>query len=231
MEAIHRLQGELEAISINMNLPQEIDEVITNSIIDSQRGPVQGIPLMNTAPDFTLPDMIGGAVNLYDELKKGPVILSFFRGEWCPYCSMQLQFLQQYFKEFKKHKANVISVHPQKIEVSEMVTSKYMIEFPVLSDPDTEIMELYKVKFNLSDDMIKAHKEGLGLDLAKLNVNGRWNLPVPATFIIDTDRVIKGRHFSHNYRTLMDPVDILTVLKNLPEVTPEKMVNVQGHGQ
>lgn len=221
-ENITSLNGEMNDLADSLNLPDEVVEIISRSIIQGQQGEVRGLNIGDKAPDFTLNDVNGNRINLNQLLEKGPVILSFFRGSWCPFCNIELQALQRHYPEFYKLGAELVTIHPQKIEVSSDLIDKYRLKFPVLSDENQEVISSFNIRFTVSPEICKLYKESFEIDLEQLNGNGLWNLPVPATFIIDSDGIIKTRHFSHNHMIRMEPRDIIEALSNLPEITPEK---------
>lgn len=205
-----------------LNLPDEMVEIISRSIVQGQQGSVKGLNIGDRAPDFTLDDTNGNPINLNQLLIKGPVILSFFRGSWCRFCDLELQAMQRYYFKFHELGAQVVSIHPQKIEVSSELIAKHGLKFLVLSDENQEAITSFNVRFKVSLEVSNLYKKSFGLDLQQLNATGIWNLPVPATFIIDTDRIIKARHFSHDYMIRMEPDDIVDALLNLPEISLEK---------
>jgi peroxiredoxin len=218
------------AVSVNEELQElkrevysdpDVLQVITDSIIEHERGSVKGLKIGDVAPDFTLPNNKRGYVSLYEELAKGPVALVFFRGEWCPYCSLELRSLQEINSDVKELGAQIITVHPQDLSVSRNVAIKYQLGYQVLSDVTQQVIEDYKIKYSIGDAVKKLFLDTFNLDLEKANANGMWNLPVPASFIIDRDGTIKARHFSHDYTYRIEPSDILTALKALPMVSQE----------
>lgn len=202
-------------------LPPEVIETIGNSIVQASQGAVQGLKLGDKAPDFTLENHDGTPVNLYQELKQGPVVLSFFRGEWCPFCNVEHQALQKELKTIEDKNATLLAIHPQPHQYAQQLQEKLNLSYRLLSDPGQDVMTSYDVRFEIAPEVIDIYQTAFGLDLTQLNANGEWNLPVPATFVVDTDHVIKGRFFSHNYAQRMEPKDIVRVLENLPEQTPE----------
>ncbi len=212
---------ELQQLKKELYSDPDVLQVITDSIIEHERGSVRGLQIGDKAPDFTLPNTSKGYVSLYEELAKGPVALVFFRGEWCPYCTFELRALQEINNSVKELGAQIISIHPQDLSVSSNVSSKYELDYEVLSDADQNVISDYKIKYTIGSAVKKLFLDTFSLDLEKANANGMWNLPVPASFIIDRDGIIKARHFSHDYTYRIEPTDILAALKALPEVTPE----------
>ena len=220
-KSIASVNNEINHFVSKAGLPDEVIEVISRSIIAGQNGTVKGLKLGDTAPDFTLIDVNGTAFNLYSKLEEDPVVVSFFRGSWCPFCSLELQSLQKNLNDIQKMGASLVAILPQKLEASRQLIDKYYLKFPLLSDENQQCLEAFQVKYNLTQGIINIYRDSFGIDLTRLNANGTWNLPVPATFIIDVDRKVKARHFSHDYMIRMEPRDILEALGNLPNTTEE----------
>jgi len=141
----------------------------------------KGMKVGDTAPDFTLPDALGNPVSLSECLRSGPVILKFYRGEWCPICNLDLREIQKNITEFKKYRTRVLAVSPQKPDDALTMKQKNELGFEVLSDVYQEVISAYNLQFDPGEDYHRRR------DLTVLNGDGSKFLPVPATFIINTD--------------------------------------------
>jgi peroxiredoxin len=202
-------------------LPPEVHEVIANSILAHAQGGVVGLPIGRRAPDFTLLNDRGVPVHLYERLARGPVVLCFFRGEWCPFCQREMVDLKRALPQIVARGASLVCVHPQRLDVSQRMGEPVRDGFDVCQDELMNVLAAYDVKFELVAPLVALYRDRFALDLAALNANGQWNLPVPATFIIDRDRTIKARQFSHDFTVRVDPSYILAALDALPESSPE----------
>lgn len=176
--------------------------------------PEPGLKLGSTAPDFTLPNAYGKQVTLSHALKKGPVVLVFYRGAWCPFCNLHLHALQKSLPVFKNYNAQLITITPQKPDKSVMQLNKDKFEFEVLSDLDSTAMKAYNMLYKLDDELVRVYKKH-GLDVEDFNGKGRNVLPVPGTFIIDMKGIIRGVHADVNYKERMEPAAIIEILKTL----------------
>ncbi len=170
---------------------------------------VKGLKAGEKAPDFVLPNALGKNVSLADFLKVGPVILKFYRGEWCPICNLDLRTLQKIMPEIKSFGASLLAVSPQKPDNALTMKEKNRLDFEVLSDMDQTVIKLYNLQFNPGEDYHKRR------DLTILNGDKSRFLPVPATFIINKDFKIEAVHVEPNYTIRMDPETILDVLKKI----------------
>lgn len=178
--------------------------------------PDPGLEVGSRAPDFTLPNAFGEDVSLADQLAKGPVILTFYRGAWCPYCNLELKALQESLPAFHEEGARLLAVSPQKPGESLEQVKEEGLPFEVLSDLDNQVMKDYNLFFRVPDGMVRVYKEKMGLDLADYNGDGRYVLPVPATFVIDREGVIRAAFARVDYKKRMEPGAILEALRELP---------------
>ena len=176
--------------------------------------PEPGLKLGSTAPDFTLPNAYGKQVTLSHALKKGPVVLVFYRGAWCPFCNLHLHALQKSLAVFKNYNAQLITITPQKPDKSVMQLNKDKFEFEVLSDLNNTAMKAYNMLYKLDDELVRVYKKH-GLDVEGFNGKGRNVLPVPGTFVIDMNGIIRGVHADVNYKERMEPAAIIEILKTL----------------
>lgn len=170
---------------------------------------VKGLNIGHKAPDFILPNAFGKTVSLSESLKSGPVILKFYRGEWCPICNLDLKLTQSFISEFNSLGAKLLAISPQKPDNAKTITENNKLGFEVLSDTNQEVIRAYNLQFNPGEDYHQRR------DLRVLNGDGSKTLPIPATFIINTDFTIIAAHVDANYTERMSPEDILKTLKNL----------------
>ena len=147
-------------------------------------------------------------------MKNGPVILSFYRGAWCPYCNLQLHTLHKSMPYFKKYGAQLILVTPQTPDKSREQIKKDKYPFEVLSDLDSKVMKQYKLLYKLDAELIRVYKK-LGLDIESFNGKGRNVLPVPGTYIINQKSIIRAVHADVDYKERMEPQAIIDALKKL----------------
>ena len=166
------------------------------------------------APNFTLPNITGDPVSLYEVLNSGPVVLSFYRGGWCPFCNLELQALQAQLSEFRALGANLIGVSPETPDTSLSAIDKHQLEFEVLSDIGNITARQYGLLFTVYEEMRPLYLKW-GLDVPASNGDDSWELPVPATYVIDTDSVVRAAHVDKDYTRRMEPAQILATLREL----------------
>ena len=208
------LQHQLE--QINAQIPEAIAERITTAIGDvDASGVAPGLAPGDKAPEFSLPDAMDRSVSLAERLSRGPVVLVFYRGEWCPYCSTYLRALQAALPEITARGATLLAVSPQTPDHSLSITEKAQLGFDVLSDVDQAAIRAYRVQFTAPDGLQDVHTNVFQLDLRDHTANGSWQLPIPATYVIGRNGVVRAAHVSADYRTRMEPADIIAALDNL----------------
>jgi len=166
------------------------------------------------APDFTLPDAGGGKVTLSELLRNGPVVLSFYRGGWCPYCNLELRALQNALPALAERGASLVAVSPQSPDESLSTQEKNELAFPVLSDVGSAVGQAYGVAFALPEELRPIY-ERLGHALPPINGSDDWMLPIPATYVIAPDRRVVRAHVEVDYRTRLEPSQILAALDAL----------------
>lgn len=207
-------QEELGAITAS--IPEEIGSRITNGAAEiTASGVALGLNVGEHAPDFTLLDAMGEPITLSGLLSKGPVVLTFYRGEWCPYCNIQLRHLEQALPDFQKFDATLVAVSPQSPDHALSLTEKHDLKFPVLSDVDQAVARDYRVQFTLNGDLEDLQVNVFHNDPSVQNADGSRSLPVPATFVIDRHGVVQAAFVNADWRVRVAPEDVAAVLKNL----------------
>jgi peroxiredoxin len=164
------------------------------------------------APPFTLPDARGGEVALEDLLAKGPVVLVFYRGAWCPYCNLQLAALQSALSDIEAAGATLVGVSPQTPDQSLSLAEQHGLAFPVLSDSGNQVARAYGLAYTSSNVNTETLRE-LGVELSAFNGDDTNTLPAAATFVIGQDGRIGFASVSGDYRWRVGPDEILAVLR------------------
>lgn len=158
----------------------------------------QGLKAGDKAPDFTLKAESGKNINLNELLKTGEVVLVFYRGQWCPYCNKHLSRLNDSLQLITDKGANVVAITPEVQENISKTIKKTKAAFPVLFDDGMKVMEAYKVNFKVDDKTVEKYK-GYGIDFDKANGSNGATLPVPATYIIGKNGLVKQVFFNTDY--------------------------------
>ncbi len=196
----------------------EIDERDKSIMMKATRDleiamPEPGLKVGATAPDFLLINAFGRKIKFSEQLEHGPVVLTFYRGAWCPFCNIELNVLQRSLPLFKKYNASLIAVTPQQPDKSKEQLEKTEYTFEVLSDLDDSVMKSYNLYFEVSQELHELYKNQFNFDITDYNGKNRLGLPVPGTFVIGQDGIIKAAYAKTDYKKRMEPEDIIKALK------------------
>jgi len=164
-----------------------------------------------SAPDFSLPDARGGIVSLSSLLAKGPVVVTFYRGGWCPFCDLQLRAYQAALPAIRKSGAELVAISPQTPDYAQADVEKKELAFPVLTDAHNAVARRYGLVFALSEPL-KSLQTGFGNPIPKFNGDDSWELPMPGTFVLDRTATVRLAHVDPNYTVRLEPAAILAAL-------------------
>jgi peroxiredoxin len=168
----------------------------------------------DVAPEFTLLDPEGKEVSSRDLLARGPLVVSFYRGVWCPYCNLELQALQEALADITVRGANLVAISPQTAANSRKSQRDNKLSFPILSDVKSEVANAFGIRFVLPDYLVELYK-GFGNNLPLTNNDPSWVLPMPARYVIGTDGIIAYSEVNPDYTHRPDPSELLPVLDRL----------------
>ena len=181
--------------------------MLTTVGLFAQEAP-EGLFIGSKAPDFKGKDQNDKDIKLKDLLKKGKVVMVFYRGQWCPYCNKQLSALQDSIQQIIDKGATLLAISPEKVEMIGKKVEKTKAEYSILHDKDLKIMKAYDVDFEVPENTVTRYRNA-GLDLEKLNGENGTNLPVPAVYIIDKESTITYRFFDKDYKKRPSVKEIL----------------------
>ncbi|QIG98893.1 MULTISPECIES: peroxiredoxin-like family protein [unclassified Bradyrhizobium] len=171
----------------------------------------------DVAPTFSLRDPDGKVVNSADLFQRGPLVLSFYRGVWCPYCNMELQALEAAKAEFDKYGASLVAISPQTAPNSRKSVRQNKLSFPILSDAKGEVAEAFGLRFHLPDYLVALYKQ-LKNDLPTFNDDPSWTLPMPGRYVIGQNGVILYSEVNPDYTSRPEPEDMIPVLQQAAAV-------------
>lgn len=174
----------------------------------------QALKVGARAPKFALPSATGPEIVLTALLAEGPVVLTFYRGAWCPYCNLALRALQEINGDIRDRGARLVAVSPQIPDESLSLVDKHDLAFDVLSDIGSETAKQYGIAFDISDDLAAMYDQR-GLDLQRVNGGHARTLPLPATFVIDAHGIVQWTFVATDHTLRAEPADILSALDTL----------------
>ena len=186
-----------------------IDQLRASGILE------KALKVGDAAPDFTLPNAEGQMVGLAALLEKGPVVLTWYRGGWCPYCNLALHAMQSSLPEMKKLGATLVAISPQMAESTTNTARRNRLKFEVLSDVGNKVARKYGLVYRLPDDVAKLL--GAKINLEKYNGDLSQELPLAATYVVAQDGTIAFAHVAADYRVRAEPADVVAALKRLKD--------------
>ncbi|MFK8182419.1 MAG: peroxiredoxin-like family protein [Phormidesmis sp.] len=196
--------------------PEEAVSVMQKATTDLELSGIinNSLKVGEAAPDFTLPNAVGENVKLSELLSNGPVIINFYRGEWCPYCNIELHAFQQLLPEFQQVNAQLVAISPSLPTKALTMQEKHELAFPVLSDVGNKVARSYGLVFTL-DAALRPLYKGFGLDIPGHNGDESYELPVPATYVIDTTGIVRYAYANADYTQRAEPAEVLAAVKAL----------------
>lgn len=186
-----------------------IEAVVTAKVVESAK------KIGDAAPDFTLKDAKGAEITLSQELKKGPVVLTWYRGGWCPYCNVQLAAYQQILPQIKELGAQLIAVSPELPEKAQTTVEKSQLEFTVLSDLNLKVAAEYGLVFELTPEVEKLYAEFFDIEEYNGEEASKNELPLAATYVIAADGKIVYAFLDADYTKRAEPREIVAALESI----------------
>jgi len=215
------LQAKLDAFKADFkagkppyNAPAEIHPIMERAtaelVASGQAG--RALKAGDRAPEFTLLDQNNHTVSSAELLKKGPLVVTFYRGVWCPYCNLELQAMNQALPQLRSLGASLVAISPQTPVNSRKSVRNNELDFPVLSDVGNEIAAAFGLRFALPDYLVDLYKK-LKNDLPGFNGDSSWTLPMPARYVIDTDGTVLYSEVNPDYTRRPEPDELFPVLQ------------------
>jgi peroxiredoxin len=218
------LQDKLDAFRANLesggppyHAPDWIHEPMhraTKDLVDSGLAR-KALKTGDKAPAFTLNNADGHAVSSTDLMAQGPLVVTFYRGVWCPYCNIELQAIEEVLSEIRQRGAKLVAISPQTAPYSVRSQSENKLSFPILSDRRNEVAAQFGLRFKLPDYLSDLYKTVFQNDLAVINDDPSWTLPMPARYVLAQDGTIVYSEVSEDYTRRPDPQEIIPVLSKL----------------
>lgn len=163
-------------------------------------------------PTFILPNVKGEQVNIMDQINTGPVVLSFYRGGWCPYCHLEFDALLQCLPDITRLGGQLIGISPETPDAANETVSKHGLKFEVLSDLGNVVARQFGLVMTVSEEMRALYLQW-GMDLPTVNGDRSWELPLPATYIMDSQGLIRAAYVNKDYTRRMEPSAIIEALQ------------------
>ena len=169
------------------------------------------LPVGAPAPEFALKDATGRLVRSADLLALGPLVIKFFRGRWCSYCSTELEVWRDLHGRIREHGAHLVAISPQTVRQNDFMVSQHELPFPVLSDPQCYVAEQFGLVYTVPD-ALRDYYLSIMINLPFINGEASWRLPIPATYVIDRERRVLFAEAHADFRVRPEPEDALDAL-------------------
>lgn len=174
----------------------------------------RAIGVGDLAPDFTLPDQHGKPVSLHDALAHGPLVLTFYRGGWCPYCTISLRAMNRIVPELQRAGATLLAISPQTRANSLTTAERNGLAFPLLSDASNAVARRYGLAWSV-DPELRALFQRLGHDLPRINATPDWELPLAAGYVIARDGHVVAAEVDPRAHRRLEPAAALDAVRKL----------------
>ncbi|KXJ93640.1 alkyl hydroperoxide reductase-like protein/ thiol specific antioxidant/ mal allergen [Microdochium bolleyi] len=158
-------------------------------------------------PSFTLPDATGTSVSSADLLNSSAILITFYRGSWCPYCNIAVQYLQRHLDDFRNKGVTLVAISPELPDYSMGMVDKQNIEFPVLTDMHNTLAKKLGILYDQSSAR-ELHGK-IGVDLKARNDEDTWEVPIPTTLLVDQTGVVRNVYIEADFRKRLDPREAL----------------------
>ena len=207
--------AELKAQNLEI-IPEDAQKIMFADLEKlAKSGLVDGAPKEgDTLNDFTLTNHNGESRSLAELREKGPVVIIFYRGGWCPYCNVELHAYQQVLQDIKAAGATLVAITPELPDASLSTSERHGLEFEVLTDLGSEYARELGIVFTLSEELRPIYKS-FGIDIEEYNGEGQFDVPLAATFVVNSNGTIACAFVAADYTLRADPADVMNVLKSL----------------
>jgi peroxiredoxin len=200
----------------SLALDRETERITKSGILQ------QCLQVGDRAPDFSLLNTNGERIKLHALLAKGMTIVSFYRGNWCPYCGLELKALEAIYPTIQMLNTSIVAISPQSRKYSLSTRAKNNLSFPVLSDPNNHVAHQFGIVHQVPKSVWQIYQE-LNADFTKSNENLMLELPLPATFIVGQNGAIAYSFVDSDYTQRLDPIEIISFLKQLNSHSEESV--------
>jgi len=176
------------------------------------------------APAFTLKNQQGEDISSVDLIKHGPLVVSFTRGRWCPFCSAEVRALNEVNDQFRQAGVELVVLSPQSPDRARKQATAEKLKFNLLVDKDNEIGKAFGLVYTFPDDLKNVYRNVFKLDIQAVNEASGWQLPIPAHFVIDGSGVIRDAKANPDYRYRPEPSEVFDIAKKITIEHPEMSV-------
>ncbi len=212
-------QEKLKSIKkrIEGNMPPSYLKIMHKATHDLEQSGIQEkvLKVGQKAPSFELVDQNGKIVSSEEILSKGMLVLTFYRGVWCPYCNADLANLKKYVPEIEETGATILGISPELPQFLQKIIRMQRLNFDILHDAKNVLAAQFGLKFYYPQDLKELYRDKFNINLELQQGNDEWALPMPARFIIDQEGIIRYAESKPDYRNRPNPDELMEVLKSI----------------
>lgn len=209
------LREELDERRLNMRrfVPKATQAVNDRAVEEFRANGLaeKALKVGDRAPEFTLPDVNGKPVSSAELLARGSLVVSFIRGRWCPFCCATVEAWQEHLSEVKQKRAGLVVITPMESKQADFMRDQHKLMFPMLSDAGNKVAAQFGVAYTVPDYQQELFKT-VFINLPFINGDESWTLPLPATFLIGEDGVIRYAFADPDYTLRAEPSEVLQSL-------------------
>jgi peroxiredoxin len=194
-------------------VPAEVQAIHERAIVEVRDSGIAGRALRSgdTAPDFELADQNGTPLRAADLLRKGMLVMCFFRGRWCPFCVGQLEAMNAIFPQIQALGALLVGISPQTAHQSYLMADQHHLRFPLLSDTENKVARQFGLVYRVPEYQQEIYQRAF-VNLPFANGDSSWELPIPAVYVLDRDSTILHASVNPDYTERPEPAEILRVV-------------------
>ena len=169
------------------------------------------LALGSQAPEFSLPDHNGNMVSLAELLRRGRLVACFYRGRWDPFCCGQMEAMNRALSAIEQTGASLVAISPQTVKQSFFMADQHQLRFPLLSDAGNQVARQFGLVYRVPDEQQAIYRRAF-VNLPFINGEESWELPIPATYVIDRDGTVVFASADEDYTDRAEPADVLRSL-------------------
>lgn len=211
------LEAKIEELKVQFSqkAPLEVQELFAKETekLNATKISEKALKVGDTVTNAVFKDVNANSVELFDYFKKSDyLVLNFYRGGWCPYCNLELKAFQDKLLELKALNASLVAISPEKPDLSLTTQEKNSLEFDVLSDLGNKVSKSFGLVFSLASSLRPIYKE-FGIDIVAHNGDENYEIPMPATYVINKDKKIIYSFIAEDYTKRAEPLDVINAIK------------------
>jgi len=194
-------------------VPAEIQAIHSRAIAELNEKHIvdNSLSVAKKAPVFELQDQNAKPVSSADLLAKERLVICFIRGRWCPFCVGQLEAMNRILPQIEHAPASLIAISPQTVKQSFFMADQHKLRFPLLSDPGNRVARQFGLVYRVPDYQQAVYRR-VFINLPFANGDESWELPVPATYILNRSGSVLFSSVNADYSERPEPAEILSQL-------------------